>query len=491
MYTGKTIYTVSLLTREAKQLLEASYANIQVEGEISGLSRPASGHQYFNIKDNNAQLRCVFFKNNARLSPVKLADGMQVILSVRVSLYEQRGDFQLIVQGAVDAGEGLLRRKFEELKQQLASEGLFDQENKQPLPSLPVCVGIITSTTGAAIHDIISTFKRRYPATRLLIYPAQVQGKLATNSIVDAIQTANFRNECDVLIVARGGGSLEDLWSFNEERVARAIFCSSLPVVSAVGHESDITISDLVADARAATPTAAAEMLSPDLARLLRTSMDLQRRLKNSINRHLESSSQKLDFMQLQLGTFKQGLSRITTTYTDLSRRFVRLSSLLTKERTYQFTALTARIKQPGALLQQRLLFCRDLELRLDRATRNRISSASLSFTGQNRRLSHRLLERHIQQKYDRLRLADRHFFARIPHLLQQKRLELETRVAALQSLSPLHTLARGFAILQVSDEPEIVRSVNQINTGDRLQAKLRDGTLHCTVNKVQKNNDE
>ncbi|MGB5308570.1 MAG: exodeoxyribonuclease VII large subunit, partial [Arenicellales bacterium] len=278
MLIGKSIYTVSLLTKEVRKLLEASYINIQVEGEVSGLSRPASGHQYFNLKDEYAQLRCVFFKNSARLSNIELADGMQVILTARVSLYEQRGDFQLLVRSIVGSGEGLLRKRFDQLKARLSEEGLFELSDKSTLPSLPRRVGIITSATGAAIHDIISVFKRRYPSIRILVYPALVQGEQAAESLVNAISAADSRKECDVLILARGGGSLEDLWPFNEEIVARAIYNCSIPLVSAVGHETDFSISDLVADARAATPTAAAEMLSPDKSHLSKACKGLQLR---------------------------------------------------------------------------------------------------------------------------------------------------------------------------------------------------------------------
>jgi len=488
MHTGKTIYTVSLLTKEVKKLLEASYANIQVEGEISGLTRPASGHQYFNLKDENAQLRCVFFKNSARLSPVNLANGMHVVLTARVSLYEQRGDFQLIVQAAVDAGEGLLRKKFEQLKARLGAEGLFDLTTKSALPSLPARVGIITSATGAAIHDIISVFKRRYPAIQLLIYPSMVQGEFAAESLVAAINTANNRRECDVLILARGGGSLEDLWPFNDEIVARAIHQCTLPLVSAVGHESDFTISDLVADVRAATPTAAAEMLSPDRKQLSKACSSLQTRLTNALNHRHEAASQQYDHLQLRLNTFKQQADRARYRYDILSKRFSRLSTPLIKERQHQLAALANLIHRPDRSLGQYSQHCLNLEQRLDRTIISHISSSSQSYISQHKRLSHHLPENILHHKSICHGAASKRLWAKIPELLQHRRSQLENKVFALQTLSPLQTLARGFATLQLRGEQKIIRSVNQVKIGDELRANLQDGFIHCRINKVQRN---
>jgi exodeoxyribonuclease VII large subunit len=482
------IYTVSVLTKEVKRLLEASYASIQVEGEISGLTQPASGHQYFNIKDENAQLKCVFFKNSARLSPVTLTNGMYVVLSARVSLYEQRGDFQLIVQAAVDAGEGLLRKKFEQLKARLSAEGLFELTKKNALPSFPVRVGIITSTTGAAIHDIISVFKRRYPAIRLLIYPSMVQGELAAESLVSAINTANSRRECDVLILARGGGSLEDLWPFNEEIVARAIYHCTIPLVSAVGHESDFTISDLVADIRAATPTAAAEMLSPDIVHIARSYSSLQTRLTNSLNRHLETAGQQFDHLHLRLNVFKQQADRAGYLYSILSKRFSIASSSLLKERQDLLIALTKRIRQPDRSLQQRSQQFINLEQRLNRAMNNCISTSTLAFLGRRKRLSHHLPKSIVQNKSSRHGAINKRLWARTPELLQQRRGQFEAKVSALQALSPLQTLARGFATLQISGQSKTISSVNQVKIGDELQANLQDGYLNCKINKVHRN---
>jgi exodeoxyribonuclease VII large subunit len=259
----RDIYTVSRLNREAKGLLESSFPPIWIEGEISNLSRPASGHVYFSLKDPQAQVRCAFFRQHQRLAGIALKDGLHVLLRARVSLYEGRGDFQVIVEYLEEAGEGALRRAFDALKLRLAKEGLFETARKLPLPRLPSRIGIITSPSGAVLHDILTTLKRRFPAIAVLVFPVPVQGEGAAEKIAAAISSGR-RKDCDALILARGGGSLEDLWPFNEEIVARAIHACPVPIVSGVGHETDFTIADMAADARAPTPTAAAEMLSPN-----------------------------------------------------------------------------------------------------------------------------------------------------------------------------------------------------------------------------------
>src|SRR5512141_1537339 len=244
----REIFTISRLNREARFLLERSLGAVWLEGEISNLSRPGSGHWYFSLKDEAAQVRCAMFRQRNLLVRFPVRDGMHVLARGRVSLYEARGEFQVVIDHLEEAGEGALRRRFEELKQKLQSEGLFDERHKQPLPALPRRIGVVTSPTGAAIRDILHILKRRFPAIPVLIYPVPVQGESAPREIAAAIRLAAARAECDVLIVARGGGSLEDLWAFNDERVARAIHASLIPVISGVGHEIDFTIADFVAD---------------------------------------------------------------------------------------------------------------------------------------------------------------------------------------------------------------------------------------------------
>lgn len=273
------IFTVSRLNQTVRLLLEHEMGQVWISGEISNFTQPASGHWYFTLKDDNAQVRCAMFRNSNRRVTFRPQHGQQVLVRANITLYEPRGDYQIIVESMQPAGEGLLQQKYEQLKAKLQAEGLFDQQLKKTLPSPAHCVGVITSKTGAALHDILHVLKRRDPSLPVIIYPTAVQGDDAPGQIVRAIELANLRNECDVLIVGRGGGSLEDLWSFNDERVARGIFASRIPVVSAVGHETDVTIADFVADLRAPTPSAAAEVVSRNQQELLRQVQSAQQQI--------------------------------------------------------------------------------------------------------------------------------------------------------------------------------------------------------------------
>lgn len=327
--SSQEIFTVSRLNREVRFLLEDSFPAVWVEGEISNFAAPGSGHWYFSVKDTTAQVRCAMFKPQNRRLNFLPKDGMHVVLKARVSLYEGRGDFQLLVEHLEEAGEGKLQREFEALKKKLSAAGLFDTAHKKTFPKIPKKIGVITSPTGAAIRDILSVLKRRYSCVPVIIYPTLVQGDMAAPNIVSAIQKANQRNECDVLILARGGGSLEDLWPFNEEKVAYAIFNSKLPIISGVGHEIDFTIADFVADRRAPTPSAAAELLTPDseeitamikhsekqLIRLLQQTLYQRRQELIWINKHLQQQHpkrrlaekmQQLDYFQIHLTRLQQ-----------------------------------------------------------------------------------------------------------------------------------------------------------------------------------------
>jgi len=280
--------SVSELNRQAKALLEDGIARVWVEGEVSNLSRPASGHVYFSLKDASAQVSCAWFRQRQRGPTSNLKNGDQVLVFGKVSIYEARGNYQMIIERLEPAGEGELRRKFEALKKKLAVEGLFDEAAKQPIPMLPERIGVVTSPSGAAIRDILTVLRRRFPAIPVIVYPAAVQGIAAKAQIVDAIGAAVRRSECDVLIVGRGGGSLEDMWPFNEEEVAHAIFECPIPVVSAVGHEIDFTIADFVADLRAPTPSGAAELVVPDQADWRGQLDALAARIAKSGRRYLE-----------------------------------------------------------------------------------------------------------------------------------------------------------------------------------------------------------
>lgn len=315
---GKAAITVSQLNRQAKTLLEQGLGRIWVEGELSNIARPASGHIYFSLKDNAAQVRAAFFRQRQRGPTINFKDGDQVLVYGRVSLYEPRGDYQLIVEQIEAVGEGALRRQFEVLKKKLAAEGLFAEDRKKALPHLPQRIGVITSPSGAAIRDIISVLGRRFPSIPVVVYPAAVQGDAAPLELINALAIANRRNECDVLIIGRGGGSLEDLWAFNDEQLARAIAASSLPIISAVGHEIDITIADFVADVRAPTPSGAAEIVVPDGRDWLRVLNSLATRISRLGQRAVEDLGQTLDWLSRRLVqtsphvTLQRSLSRLS-----------------------------------------------------------------------------------------------------------------------------------------------------------------------------------
>jgi len=293
--------TVSQLNRQVKTLLEQGIARLWIEGEISNLAKPASGHLYFSLKDDSAQIRAAFFRQRQRGPTIGLKNGDKVVALGRVSLYEARGDYQLIVEQVEPAGEGALKRQFEVLKKMLAAEGLFNEENKQELPTLPGRIGVITSPSGAAIRDIISILGRRFPSIPVVIYPAAVQGDAAPGELIAALASAVSRNECDVLIMGRGGGSLEDLWAFNDEKLARAIAACPIPIVSAVGHEVDFTIADFVADVRAPTPSGAAEIVVPDREHWLRAINSLAARIGRLGRRAVEDRAQSLDWLGRRL----------------------------------------------------------------------------------------------------------------------------------------------------------------------------------------------
>lgn len=297
----RNILSVSELNRAVSSLLEQEFAWVWVEAEISNLARPASGHIYFTLKDNQAQIRCAMFRSRTNDLGFRPENGQQVVVRGKVSLYQPRGDYQLIVDRMEAAGEGALRARFEALKNALAGEGLFAAEHKQAIPSLPTCIGVITSNTGAAIRDVLSVIARRFPSIPVKLFPVPVQGEAAAPAICRALKLAESMAECEVLLLVRGGGSLEDLWAFNEESVARAIYACAIPVVSGVGHETDVSIADFVADLRAATPTAAAEAVTPDQAHWLGQLASGQRRLMQLIQEGLKQNHQTLGWLQGRL----------------------------------------------------------------------------------------------------------------------------------------------------------------------------------------------
>jgi exodeoxyribonuclease VII large subunit len=360
------ILTVSALNREVRQLIELSLGSVWVEGEISNLARPSSGHIYFSLKDEKAQVRCAMFRQNNRRLGFEPANGLKVLVRGRVSLYEPRGDYQLIAEHIEEAGVGALRLRFEALKARLEDEGLFDPARKRDLPAIPARIGIVTSPTGAALRDVLISLKRRFPATQVLIYPTSVQGDKAAAEIVAALERASSRAECDLLILTRGGGSLEDLWPFNEEIVARAVYAVSIPVIVGVGHETDFTIAEFVADLRAPTPSQAAELAVPEqrdyVERLLGVAETLERYLRRSIrdqqrkldtlehrlNRAhpgvmLRTKQQRVDELEARIRrALKQAMTGIAARVKLVERSLVSLSPLATLDRGYAIVTRTS-----------------------------------------------------------------------------------------------------------------------------------------------------
>lgn len=433
----REVLTVSQLNGRARVLLEDVFSNIWVEGEISNLARPASGHVYFTLKDSGAQVRCALFRNNAARVRQALRDGLAVKVRGKVSLFEGRGDYQLILDTVEPAGDGALRLAFDALNEKLGNEGLFSSERKRALPAHPQRIGIVSSPTGAVIRDIISVFRRRAPQVELTLIPTAVQGREAINQIVRALQRADAQG-FDALILARGGGSLEDLWCFNEEAVARAIAACVTPIVSAVGHETDVSISDFVADVRAPTPSAAAELLAPDSSDLGRRLESLQRRLLLRIQNRLAHDRLRLD-------------------------------------------SLARRLRHPGERLRQQAQRLDDLDMRLRRAFEQRLNQRRERLA----RLDTRLAAQHPGRALALLKQRLDNLAERLPRAMRQtlatRRQHLQVQVQTLQVVSPLATLSRGYSIL-LDERGQAIRSAAQTRNGQRLTARLGEGELQVRV---------
>jgi len=441
---SKEIYSVSRLNREIRFLLEDHFPAVWIEGEISNFSAPSSGHWYFSLKDSNAQVRCAMFKPQNRYLTILPKEGMHILLKARVSLYEGRGDYQLLVEHLEEVGEGRLRQEFEILKKRLLTAGLFDESHKKSIPTFPKTIGIITSATGAAVHDILSVLNRRFPSVGIIIYPTLVQGSTAASTIVSAIQTANQRNECDVILLARGGGSLEDLWPFNEEKVAYAIYDSHLPIISGIGHEVDFTIADFVADYRAPTPSAAAELITPHKNDLLKMIQNLQRQMTLLIKTQLQQFQQNLMWSQKQL-QHQHPKQRLVEKAQQLDQLEITLVTLLIKKQTaYQANLDTLSAKLRGLTPQ------------------------------------HKIRERLHQTQH-----FEKSLRSSMLQTLQHQQQLLCYLGAKLDTLSPLSTLKRGFAIAVTPKDQHILRNSNEVKPGDRIQVKLMEGELDCLVEKI------
>ncbi len=449
LQTGNDVFTVSQLNQRAKQLLEITFSSVKVEGEISNLSRPSSGHWYFTLKDKGAQVRCAMFRSRTAQIKFQPKEGDQIIVRGKVSLYENRGDYQLIVDAMKPAGEGQLQQAFIQLKQKLGAEGLFNPEHKRALPAAIKRIAVITSPTGAAIHDILTVLKRRFPAIEVDIYPVQVQGQDAAQQMIWSINQANSdaRNApeeqaTDVIIIGRGGGSIEDLWSFNDEQLARTIFHSDLPIVSAVGHEVDFTIADFVADIRAPTPSAAAEMLSPNREEYLSRLQALSARLENSIQQQLQNK-------QWQLQSAQRGL------------------------------------QHPGDKLSQYAQTLDMLELRMQQSQKNNLDRLLKKLTQSQQRLQQQSPVNKLQQIETQLGYFQQRLRNAMKQLLSNKAERLQQNALLLNAVSPLQTLGRGYAILQTPTEV-VIRDSHDVKKGDLISARIGHGSLELTVEKVK-----
>jgi exodeoxyribonuclease VII large subunit len=338
------VFGVTELNYLISQLLKSNVPLLWVGGEISNLVKAGSGHLYFSLKDDKAQIRCVMFRHKNQFLKAPIANGQQVELLAVATLYEQRGDFQLTVEQVRAAGLGILYERFERLKQFLQDEGLFAEERKRDLPAFPVCIGVITSPQAAALRDVLSTLKKRLPTVPVVLYPTPVQGRGSAEKISKAISIANKRAECDVLIACRGGGSIEDLWAFNEEVVARAISASNIPIVSGVGHETDFTIADFVVDERAPTPTAAAQKVAPDRIALLKSQSDMAIHLRRAYRNRLQNAMQRLDFLQRRLVHPAQHLHRQTQRLMQMQQSLRRINDHQQQQRNWQYQSLGKRL---------------------------------------------------------------------------------------------------------------------------------------------------
>lgn len=437
-----SIKTVSQLTLEMKQLLEGNYRFVTVSGEISNLKVPFSGHHYFTLKDSSAQLRAVLFKGQQRFLSENLRDGQQVICRGRISVYEPRGEYQLIVDTVEQYGIGVLQMKFAALKKKLADEGLFDPERKRPLPAFPQRIVVISSATGAAIRDFLKICSGRATTAHIMVFPVPVQGEQAPGAISKAIVTVNNRIPCDLIVLCRGGGSIEDLWAFNEETVARAIAGSHIPVVTGVGHETDTTIADLCADMRCPTPTGAAEMIIPDTARLRQQVQAAANRLQRTIRQQLVNNNMILDQQWRHLLRFQSMIDSLSFRLDPVVERFNRITHHFFQNHRDHLDRVVIRLEHQAPLVR-------------------------IAYKTQTVHHLHKELKR------------------RMDEILRRNEERLARTATLLQGVSPLSTLSRGYAIIQGQDragEHFTVSDSNQVQRGDTLRVLLHKGQLACEV---------
>lgn len=437
------IYTVSRLNSEVRLTLELQFRQLWLVGEVSNFVAASSGHWYFSLKDQAAQVKVAMFKTSNRNAVFTPRNGQQVMVRARISVYEPRGEYQLLADFIEPAGDGLLRQQYEQLKAKLAAEGLFAPERKKPLPANARKIGVITSPTGAAIRDILTVLQRRAPALEVIIYPSLVQGAQAAADLTAALQLAIRRNECDVLIIGRGGGSLEDMWCFNDEMLARTIAHSPIPMVSAVGHEIDFSISDFVADVRAATPSAAAELVSPDQQHQLTQLLQLKQRLAQSMRQRLGFAAQQF---------------------------------------LHQHSKL--QLLHPARRLQQQQQRLDELQIRLNQAMQQRLARKSQQLQLQQKSLALVSPQQRLQRQQLQLQQLQQQLQQAMTRQ-QQKQLQRWQRLSGqLHIVSPLATLQRGYSIV-FDEQNQVLKSVQQVQPAQKIQIRLQDGAVNASVNAI------
>lgn len=438
----RKIFTVARLNQEVQQLLERGFGTVWLQAELSNLSQPASGHWYFSLKDSQAQIRCAMFRGRNRYLSFKPAAGDEVLVRGKLGLYAARGDYQLIVEHMEPAGAGQLQAEFERLRQQLSADGWFSPENKQNLPTLAGTIGVVTSATGAALQDVLTVLQRRYPVAKVIVYPTPVQGATAAEHIAAALQLANQRMEADVLLLVRGGGSIEDLWCFNDIRVASAIRDSELPVVSGVGHEIDVTIADLVADHRAATPSAAAELVTPNVEQLIADLKAMERSLALRWQAIEHRAQERLNQWQARLQN-----------------------------------------QHPQRRIEQQQQRVDDIERTLQQSLTRRVERYRLKTEHAIQRLQANSPQRQLNAKQQQLQINHERLVAAWQQSLKQQQNRLALASRGLNAVSPLATLDRGYAIVQ--DGEKVVRQASELEVGSEVLTRLGDGAFASTVTKT------
>ena len=460
MFNQDEIYTVSDFLHLCKNSIEKDIPHCWIQGEISNLSKPSSGHWYFSLKDSTGQIRCAFFRLSQRNIRFTLENGMSVVMRGAPTVYELRGDFQMIVQQMEPAGVGNLQLAFDQLKNKLLNEGLFDEANKKKLPVSPKTIGVISSSSGAVIRDIVHVLKQRYPYTNILLYDTVVQGENAHKKIINALESADNSKLCDVLILARGGGSLEDLWSFNEEELARAVFSCHTPLISAIGHETDTTIADFVADVRAPTPTAAAVIATPDRLTLLDLSRKLRKQLLEHVKQTIENNKLILKQLQFRISDPRDQLQKNAQKLDDYELRlnyFIRNIFVLLNSK---LGALKTELNQhsPYHLIDFRL---EQSKTSKERLLKN-VTGACQIYRSQLHQLNSRL---HLSTKYS----------------IENESKQLNHQANRLHILSPLSTLSRGYSITH-NDQGSVLLSTNDVELGDIVSTKLKQGQFSSKV---------